>query len=364
MSIRRLRCFLALAVFGLVGCRGQAVSAPTSGPTAEIDRPGLVYLWPADAPADLYLLNPQGGQVQRLSENADVLEFSISPDGTAIYFSAGNAQGGSDLFLLPLDGALRARLLVACQQAACRSPQLSPDGRWLAHEYLAETPDGILQPVQVLLNGEGEQVLRVGDPAHENLMPSWSADGRLAFYDRDEQAFFIYDPETGASTRLPNQTGQPGSWAPDGSAFLAAEIFYVPFGPVQEVSSSRLLRYDPANGASLDLTRAENVEDASPVYSPDGQLIAFARRSLDPALWTQGRQLWLMNADGSEPRPLTDAPLYNHFDFAWSPDGRWLAYVRFNQTVLNQPPELWMIQSDGKDPIQLVIGGYAPQWLP
>ena len=42
------------------------------------------------------------------------------------------------------------------------------------------------------------------------------------------------------------------------------------------------------------------VEDVSPVFSPDGKWIAFARRYLDPLRWTPGRQVWLMRADGTE----------------------------------------------------------------
>jgi Tol biopolymer transport system component len=135
-------------------------------------------------------------------------------------------------------------------------------------------------------------------------------------------------------------------------------------------ASSHLMRFElPATGvggvpAPQDLTQDVALEDADPVYSPDGSHIAFARKYLDLARWTPGRQLWVIAADGTQARPLTDEPLYTHYDFAWSPDGEQIAYVRFHQTVLTLPPELWIIQTDGSDPLQLVIGGYAPQWAP
>ncbi|WP_022920391.1 S9 family peptidase [Ornithinimicrobium pekingense] len=61
--------------------------------------------------------------------------------------------------------------------------------------------------------------------------------------------------------------------------------------------------------------------DSSPVYSPDGSLLAFLRASEDgPA------QLHVMAADGGDARRLTDARL-GVSEPVWSPDGRRLAYV-------------------------------------
>jgi Tol biopolymer transport system component len=71
-----------------------------------------------------------------------------------------------------------------------------------------------------------------------------------------------------------------------------------------------------------------------------------------------------MRSDGREARPLTQSGDYNHHDFAWSLDGQRLAFVRFNQTILTEPAELWLIDADGSQPIELVKGGYAPQWMP
>jgi Tol biopolymer transport system component len=71
-----------------------------------------------------------------------------------------------------------------------------------------------------------------------------------------------------------------------------------------------------------------------------------------------------MNSDGSDPHAITDEADYNHYDLAWSRDGQSLAYVRFNQVKLFDPPELWMMNIDGSNAVQLVIGGYLPIWIP
>ncbi len=60
--------------------------------------------------------------------------------------------------------------------------------------------------------------------------------------------------------------------------------------------------------------------DQYPAWSPDGTTIAFTRQ-------VDGRdELWLMNPDGSDPRPVTAGGAAVKRWPAWSPDGRYLAY--------------------------------------
>ncbi|HNT24722.1 MAG TPA: DPP IV N-terminal domain-containing protein [Anaerolineales bacterium] len=359
--------FLCLAV-ALAACGGGAGEAtpPASAltPSPATWGPRLVYLWPADGAADLYALDPLSGGVQRLTEGAGVLEYSISSDGTSIYFSASPTKGSSHLYRLELaEGSDPAapQLVLRCQDE-CRNPSLSPDGRWLAYERLNATPRA---GVQVwLLNPATAQARLAGDAGRRSQNPQWSSTGLLAFYDLDGKAFILYNPENLQSIRHANQTGEPGCWLADGSAYIAPEIYYVKLDESVQVGSSHLLSYPVQGGRATDLSQADDLEDTDAACSPDGQWLAFTRKYLDPNRWSPGRQVWLMSSDGGEARMLTDEPTYNHYNLAWSPDGRWLAYLRFNQVTLNEPNELWMMNADGSVPLQLVIGGYAPQWLP
>ena len=66
-----LFCLAAtLAACGSPG--GEATPSATASPAPAAPR--LVYLWPADGPADLYALDPASGEVQRLTEAAEVGE--------------------------------------------------------------------------------------------------------------------------------------------------------------------------------------------------------------------------------------------------------------------------------------------------
>lgn len=67
--------------------------------------------------------------------------------------------------------------------------------------------------------------------------------------------------------------------------------------------------------------------DTDPVWSPDGQWLAFLRAERDGDTGTVGKpQLWLLPADGGEGRRLTDHPL-GVAGPVWSPDSRRLAYA-------------------------------------
>jgi Tol biopolymer transport system component len=262
--------------------------------------------------------------------------------------------------------------VLACPQALCRSPQPSPDGQFLAYESVPlSTGSGQPAPASVwLLPLTGGDPQLAGDADHLTSQPAWSSAGWLSFYDKTQQAYVLLNPNTQKQHLLPNQTGESGAWKPDGSAFVAAEILFEEVGLLEPRASAHLIRYDlesPASAiptAMLDLTHDSDLEDASPAYSPDGKLLALERKYLDNTRWTPGRQLWLMEADGSQAKPLTDAPLYSHYDIAWSADGSRIAFLRFNQATLTDPPELWLIDADGTDPVQLVVGGYAPLWIP
>ena len=67
-------------------------------------------------------------------------------------------------------------------------------------------------------------------------------------------------------------------------------------------------------------------EGWSASVSPDGSQIVFLKGA---AIAEAGQEIWLMRADGSDQRKLMSFPEGAFGSPVWSPDGRWIAYVKF-----------------------------------
>lgn len=113
--------------------------------------------------------------------------------------------------------------------------------------------------------------------------------------------------------------------------------------------------------------------DAEGSYSPDGKLIAFAsnrngfNQELDPE--TQKKfdvdpaymmDIFIMNADGTNVRQLTDVPGYDGGPF-FSPDGKRICWRRFSESGLTA--EIMSMNIDGSDQKQLT-NMKAMSWAP
>lgn len=334
----------------------------------------LAYLWPSEGSADIYLLGLESGQVGRLTETGGVVSFSVDPTGLRFYFFAANTLGGSDLYMIDRFSGEAQRLLT-CQRAQCTEAAVSPQGGWLA--YLRNEAEIWVLP---LAGGDASQVSAAWQTAN---FPLWAAEGILSYYDFRAQEFIVHDLDTGREIESwQNMAGELGDWLPGGGSFAAPEFFEVETdllrGPTGEesnqevdeselqpvwVTSSQLQRYTLGEWQPASLTDEELAEDYAPAFSPDGTRLVFTRRYLDEERWTPGRQVWLMAASGGQRRQLTDAPDYEYSALRWHPDGERLAAVRFNVTLLTEPPEIWLLELSG-GAVRLVIDGYAPQWVP
>jgi Tol biopolymer transport system component len=332
----------------------------------------LGYLWPSNGPSDIYTLDPAQGEIHRYTSGMDVLDYTLSSDGIFIYFSAKNSQDGADIYQINridaerfIDGVYQPQKLLNCGVAQCRNLAVSSNRQYLAYEYLVPGVSVGLSPAQIrILSIKDLIVIPVSLADHEAVQPRWSSKGWLAFYDRTISAYEVVELQSHQSVQISNQTGQPGTWSIDGDYFLAPEISYSMAQGNHETGISHLIRYKISDASSVDLSGDLTVEDVEATYSPNGEVIAFTRKFLDAVDWTQGRQIWLMSSDGSEAHAITNEAYYNHYDLAWSSDGLMIAYVRFNQAKLSDLPELWLVNADGSSPIQLVIGGYSPIWMP
>ena len=110
---------------------------------------------------------------------------------------------------------------------------------------------------------------------------------------------------------------------------------------------------------------ADGSSDADPVFSPDGERVAF-RRAL-----TSGGQpvahIMVVGTDGSNPTMVTDGPSTDQ-DPIWSPDGKQIAFKSNRQNAAGTTDnEIWVVGADGGGLRELGVGspGHAdgaPAW--
>lgn len=100
----------------------------------------------------------------------------------------------------------------------------------------------------------------------------------------------------------------------------AAQILYP---AIMAEGPDQLFVYDVASGQNTKLIDDPENAYASPVFSPDGAKIALTLTGTDG----ETSDIYLTNADGTEPAALTDSPDTAEDRLAWSPDGTSLAYL-------------------------------------
>lgn len=346
---------------GLRSRRGQELLRPLNW-EFHTAAPRLLYLgWDDKDVSQLYLISPDGADARPLTrEKTNVVDYALSPDGMSVVYSLAQPDGrSSEMWQVDLAAAERKRLL-RCDDALCHRPVWSPDGRRLLYEQRnIEANSGQAGPPRLwwLDAAVGQTLPLFSDSQWLGLGAGFSADGRwLSYLAPQSQAVQLYDLETGETRQLASQTGQSPAWNPAG-----ADLAFTAYATTSAGFSVHLFRTGLSDAAPLDLSGAADVNDDGPIWSPDGNWIAFGRQDAGAVM---GKQLWIMRADGSQARALTNDPQAYHVLPAWSPDSQTIAFQRYALTEANARPGLWLVDVRSGDLRQLVAAGAQPVWAP
>ena len=287
------------------------------------------------APSAILLFPVRGGEPVRVAEPRWFNQSPVfSPDGLRLFFIS-NRDGPRDVYAVTLSssGRLRGQPLRLSTGLGAISIALSADGRRLAYAvYVARSNIWSLPiPTGGPVTTTGATPVTRGNQVIEAMRVS--RDGRWLLYDSDLRGNAdIY--------RMPIAGGSPEQLTNDPADEFAPDL--APDGASVAYHSwrtgTRDIEVKPLNGGPIEHVTNTPQQESFPVWSPDGEALVFYDQVRPITTFVTRR-----GQDGrwSTPKILA-SPAYRP---AWSPDGRWIAYVSTNADAM--PGRLLVIPAAG-----------------
>jgi Tol biopolymer transport system component len=131
---------------------------------------------------------------------------------------------------------------------------------------------------------------------------------------------------------------------------------YVYFASNREDQNYEIYRMPASGGQAERLTFDPEHNDHDPVPSRDGRMIAWERVVATPAEGVTSTELWVMNADGSNPRVVVRNGASN-VSPSWTADDAALVF----SSDVGGDWDIYRVSLDGGQPIDLTNNPYADQ---
>lgn len=273
--------------------------------------------------SSVWIMNADGTKNRFLVKGSNA---RWSPDGSRIAYIAPGEPGGAQIWVRYMD-AEGATTQITRLTEAPSDLEWSPDGRTLAFGMLVRQHDEwrIAMPTPPR-GAKWVEAPRVVTKVR------YRAD-RQGFLENGARQLFTVPADGGTPRQITSGEwpANGNSWTPDGKALLftsnrVADAEYT-------WRQSDIYRADVNTGAVTQLTR-RNGPDNTPVPSPDGRYIAYTGYDSTDATWKDAA-LYVMEADGSNPRALTEKLDRTPSGMMWAPDGSGVYFNAENEGSRN-----------------------------
>jgi dipeptidyl aminopeptidase/acylaminoacyl peptidase len=322
---------------------------------------------------EVWLARANGSDVHSLDGRCNpVNALAWSPVEDRLACVAGS--GVLRLETVDADGAASSTLIPPSIGASGRLGRIawSPDGKWIAYEWQEGlmTYQGLWK-----ISADGEERAELyasGVPDKgEAVLAGWSKDGRFLLFWQGDVVSASAMADGLPLLRLPLDGGAPLEVAdvtllhPDfWSESPTDQHVALTVGSGRETWTHKQIALLDLETGSLEHLTEKTVAAFSPVFSPDGQQIAYVAApdvgyagGGDPAkAGAAQRRIWVMNADGSNQRPLTDDPAYRDERPLWSVSGTHLLFARVDG---DDRVSLWLLDV-ASDNLEKVVDELGP----
>ncbi len=263
----------------------------------------------------------------------EVRDPQLSPDGKWVAYSVKTALLKDDkneerIWMVPAAGG--EAIPLTAEGVSSSHPRWSPDARFIA--FLSARNEGKTQVW--LLNRLGGEAQRLTNTLQDVEDFAWAPDSRrlvLILRDASQEELEAAKEDKEGNATGDSQAGKekrkkktPGPWVIDRLQFKLDEVGYL------DRRRTHLYAFDLAAKSLAQITSGD-YDDTEPAWSPDGKFLAFSsnRSTPDPDA-TYDANIWVVaagNADkGAHLTQVTSNPGEDRSP-AWSPDGKWIAYV-------------------------------------
>jgi Tol biopolymer transport system component len=308
------------------------VKAVGSESAIQVTRDPALESWPAWSPdgsqiafvrnGAVFLVSPLGGPERKIAESSGGVAWV--PDGSALLVLEKTSQfGAQSVFRVSLATGQKQRLTFPREVSIGDVGMAeSPDGRTLAFcRAHLEGCDLFLTPVK------GGEARRLTNDQKSILGLAWTADGREIVFASNRQGRFqlwrvaarAADPV--GSYPSPMLVEGAGDDARNPTISRNSRLAYQQYSRNFDIQRAEVVGpEDTAKrhlGTSNPLISSTQL-DVTPSWSPDGKIIAFKSNR------SGTEELWICDADGSNPLKLTSFNGPNVIFPRWSPDGRLL----------------------------------------
>jgi dipeptidyl aminopeptidase/acylaminoacyl peptidase len=249
--------------------------------------------------SNLFTVDLEGRLRQWTSGEGGANSGRWSPDGTQIAFVSGRDDKKSQIFIIPADGG-EARALTSLPEGSVGELHWSPDGSKIAFTFREQMPAW----TQAAKKEREEKGLSEPPVEIDDVWYRLDGDGYFA-----GQRYKIYVAEvaTGETTELYGaaRDGEYSlDWSPNSQELVVAHT--ASKRPFAEPPNIQLYRVD-MTGQAIQLEGLPKGAKSAVRWSPSGKLIAYCGDVDEKDPWgTRNTKVYLVSADGGEPKCLTD----------------------------------------------------------